>query len=85
MLSLFFTDKESKELLFKNNNIGMNEENKIDNNLILRIKKLENNHISTTSFVTILLSFDDILSSIIGLLLLLSFEDMLPSSSLYNA
>ena len=31
MLSLFFTDKKSKELLFKNNNIGMNEENKIDN------------------------------------------------------
>jgi hypothetical protein len=31
VLSLFFTDKKSKELLFKNNNIGMNENNKIEN------------------------------------------------------
>jgi hypothetical protein len=31
VLSLFFTDTESKELLFENNNIGMNKENKIDN------------------------------------------------------
>ncbi len=30
ILSLFFVDKESKTLLFDNNNIGMNEDNKID-------------------------------------------------------
>ena len=40
VLSLFFTDKESKELLFKNNNIGMNEENKIDNKFNIENKKI---------------------------------------------
>jgi hypothetical protein len=58
---------------------------KLITNLILKIKNWENDYISRTSFVTILLSFENRLSSIIGLLLLLLFEDMLPSSSLYNA
>ena len=40
VLSFFFTDKESKELLFKNNNIGMNEENKIDNKFSIENKKI---------------------------------------------
>ena len=40
VLSLFFTDKESKELLFKNNNIGMNEEKKIDNKFNIENKKI---------------------------------------------
>ena len=40
VLSLFFTDAKSKELLFKNNNIGMNENNKIDNTFNIEDKKL---------------------------------------------
>jgi hypothetical protein len=40
VLSLFFTDKKSKELLFKNNNIGMNENNKIDNKFNIENKKI---------------------------------------------
>jgi hypothetical protein len=39
ILSSFFFDKESKKLLFENNNIGMNEEKKKIINLILKIKK----------------------------------------------
>ena len=31
ILSLFFTDKQSKKILFENNNINMNKDNKIDN------------------------------------------------------
>jgi len=38
VLSLFFTDKESKELLFKS--IGMNENNKIDNKFNIENKKI---------------------------------------------
>ena len=40
MLSLFFSDKESKKLLFDNNNIGMNENNKIDNKFNIENKKI---------------------------------------------
>ena len=40
VLSLIFTDKKSKELLFKNNNIGMNEINKIDNKFNIENKKI---------------------------------------------
>ena len=43
VLSLFFTDKESKELLFKNNNIGMNEENIIDDKFNIENKKIKKN------------------------------------------
>jgi hypothetical protein len=38
VLSLFFTDAKSKELLFKNNNIGMNENNKINNSFNIEDK-----------------------------------------------
>jgi hypothetical protein len=40
ILSLFFTDKKSKKLLFDNNNIGMNKENKIDNRFNIEDKPL---------------------------------------------
>ena len=40
VLSLFFSDKESKKLLFENNNIGMNENNKIDNTFNIEDKKI---------------------------------------------
>ena len=40
VLSLFFTDKESKELLFKNNNVGMDTNNKIDNRFNIEDKPL---------------------------------------------
>ena len=40
ILSLFFTDKERKKLLFENNNIGMNEENKIDTKFNIENKKI---------------------------------------------
>jgi hypothetical protein len=40
VLSLFFTSKESKTLLFSNNNIGMNKENQIDNRFNIEDKKL---------------------------------------------
>ena len=39
ILSLFFTDKKSKKLLFDNNNIGMNKDNKIDTDLRLKISR----------------------------------------------
>ena len=42
ILSLFFTDKESKSLLMGNNNIGMSKENKIDNRFSIEDKKLRN-------------------------------------------
>jgi hypothetical protein len=40
VLSLFFTDKEIKTLLFENNNIGMSKDNKIDNRFSIEDKKL---------------------------------------------
>jgi hypothetical protein len=40
ILSLFFTDKESKKLLFENNNINLNKENKIDNTYNIEDVKL---------------------------------------------
>jgi hypothetical protein len=40
ILSLFFTDKKSKKLLFDNNNIGMSKENKIDNRFKIENKPL---------------------------------------------
>jgi len=40
ILSLFFTAKKSKTLLFNNNNIGMNEDNKIDNRFKIEDKPL---------------------------------------------
>jgi hypothetical protein len=40
ILSLFFTDKKSKTLLFGNNNIGMNKDNKIDNRFNIENKPL---------------------------------------------
>ena len=40
VLSLFFTDKKSKKLLFDNNNIGMNKDNKIDNRFNIEDKPL---------------------------------------------
>ena len=40
ILSLFFTDKESKKLLFENNNINLNKENKIDNRYNIEDKKI---------------------------------------------
>jgi hypothetical protein len=40
ILSLFFTDKESKTLLLGNNNIGMSKYNKIDNRFSIEDKKL---------------------------------------------
>ena len=40
ILSLFFTSKESKKLLFDNNNIGMNKVNKIDNRFKIENKEL---------------------------------------------
>ena len=40
ILSLFFTDKKSKKLLFDNNNIGMNKDNKIDNRFNIEDKPL---------------------------------------------
>jgi hypothetical protein len=39
-LSLFFTDNKSKKLLFDNNNIGMNKDNKIDNRFNIEDKPL---------------------------------------------
>ena len=42
ILSLFFTDKESKSLLMGNNNIGMSKENKIDNRFSIEDKKIRN-------------------------------------------
>ena len=40
ILSLFFTDKQSKTLLFDNNNIGMSKDNKIDNRFKIEDKPL---------------------------------------------
>jgi len=40
ILSLFFTDKKSKKLLFDNNNIGMSKDNKIDNRYNIEDKPL---------------------------------------------
>ena len=40
IFSLFFTDKKSKKILFDNNNIGMNKENKIDNRFNIEDKPL---------------------------------------------
>jgi hypothetical protein len=40
ILSLFFTDKKSKTLLFNNNNINMNKDNKIDNRFNIEDKPL---------------------------------------------
>ena len=40
VLSLFFTDKKSKKLLFDNNNIGMSKDNKIDNRFKIEDKPL---------------------------------------------
>jgi hypothetical protein len=40
VLSFFVTDKKIKELLFKNNNIGMNKENKIDYKFNIENKKI---------------------------------------------
>jgi len=40
ILSLFFTEKKSKTLLFNNNNIGMNKDNKIDNRFKIEDKLL---------------------------------------------
>ena len=40
ILSLFFTDKNSKKLLFSNNNINLHTENKITNNYDIENKKL---------------------------------------------
>jgi len=40
ILSLFFTDKNSKTLLFENNNIGMSKDNKIDNRFKIEDKPL---------------------------------------------
>ena len=40
ILSLFFTDKDSKTLLFSNNNIDMNKNNKIDNRFNIEDKPL---------------------------------------------
>lgn len=40
ILSLFFTDKTSKKLLFENNNINLHTENKIDNTFDIEDKKL---------------------------------------------
>ena len=42
ILSLFFTDKKSKKLLFDNNNIGMSKDNKIDNRFDIEDKRLGN-------------------------------------------
>ena len=39
-LSLFFTDKKNKTLLFNNDNIGMNKDNKIDNRFKIEDKPL---------------------------------------------
>ena len=39
---LFFTDKQSKTLLFDNNNIGMSIDNKIDNRFNIEDKELRN-------------------------------------------
>jgi hypothetical protein len=43
ILSLFFTDKESKTLLLGNNNIGMSEDNKIDNRFSIEDKNYDIN------------------------------------------
>ena len=40
ILSLYFTDKNSKKLLFSNNNINLHTENKITNNYDIENKKL---------------------------------------------
>ena len=40
VLSLFFTDKESKTLLLGNDNINMSKDNKIDNRFNIEDKKL---------------------------------------------
>ena len=40
VLSLFFTDKESKKLFLGNNNIGMSKDNKIYNRFSIENKKL---------------------------------------------
>jgi len=40
VLSLFFTDKKSKKLLFENNNINMTKDNKIDNRFNIEDKPL---------------------------------------------
>ena len=42
ILSLFFTSKDTKKLLFENNNIGMNEDNKIDNRFNIEDMQLRN-------------------------------------------
>lgn len=40
ILSLFFTDKNSKKLLFSTNNINLHTENKLTNNYDIENKKL---------------------------------------------
>ena len=40
ILSLFYTQKDTKKLLFDNNNIGMNKDNKIDNRFNIEDKPL---------------------------------------------
>ena len=40
ILSLFFTSKDTKKLLFENNNINLNKENKIDNRYKIEDKKI---------------------------------------------
>ena len=40
ILSLFFTSKDTKKLLFKNNNLNLNKENKIDNSFNIEDIKL---------------------------------------------
>jgi hypothetical protein len=40
VLSLFFTDKKSKKLLYDDNNIGMNKDNKKDNRFNIEDKPL---------------------------------------------
>jgi hypothetical protein len=42
ILSLFFTDKKSKTLLFGNNNIGLSSDNKIDNRFNVEDKSFRN-------------------------------------------
>ena len=42
ILSLFYTSKDTKKLLFANNNIGMSKDNKIDNRFDIEDKQLRN-------------------------------------------
>jgi len=42
ILSLFYSQKDTKKLLFENNNIGMSKDNKIDNRFKIEDKVLRN-------------------------------------------